>query len=304
MSRRALVLALAAAAGLALPVAWGVAVEPYRVDCREEAAVVPGLPPAWEARRLALFGDLQVGILLANLATVRRVVRQVAAARPAAALLAGDFLYRAVRDRARQIRALVGLLEPLPAAGIPTYAVLGNHDYPVQHVMPDPSGAASARELREAFTAIGVRVLHNEALALDAPGATGAEPGAAALYLVGIGPHVPGADAPLAAIRQVPAGAARVVLMHNPASFQALPAGAAPLALAGHTHGGQIRVPFKPEWSGWSWTRHRVQPADGWLQGTGAPGNHLYVNRGIGFSCLPVRFGCPPELTFFTLHAA
>ncbi len=36
----------------------------------------------------------------------------------------------------------------------------------------------------------------------------------------------------------------------------------------------------------------------------GAPGNQLYVNRGIGFSMLPVRFSCPPELTVFTLYPA
>jgi uncharacterized protein len=303
MRARSVGLGLAAGAALTLPLIWGVAVEPYRVDCREEVACLPGLSPAWEGQRLALFGDLQVGIRFANLATVRRVVRQVCAARPAVALLAGDFLSHAERDRERQLRTLVNLLSPLPAARIPTYAVLGNHDYPVQHPALHPNRAASVHELRDAFRAIGIRVLDNEAVRLDPP--AGAMPGArsAALYLVGIGAHVPGADAPLAAISQVPPGAPRVVLMHNPASFAALPAGAAPLALAGHTHGGQIRVPFKPEWSSWSWLRGAVQPSDGWLLRAGAPGNHLYVNRGLGFSHLPLRFGCPPELTFFTLRA-
>jgi predicted MPP superfamily phosphohydrolase len=46
-----------------------------------------------------------------------------------------------------------------------------------------------------------------------------------------------------------------------------------------------------------------VQPSDGWLLDAGAPGNRLYVNRGIGLSHLPLRIGCPPELTFFSLHA-
>jgi predicted MPP superfamily phosphohydrolase len=289
-------------AALSLLLVWGVAIEPYRVECREEVARLRGLPAAWEGRRLALFGDLQVGLRFANLATVRHVVRQVCAARPAAALLAGDFLSDATHDRARQIATLRELLSPLPAARVPTYAVLGNHDYPVQHPVLHPNRAASVRELRAALGEIGIRVLDNEAVPLDPP--DGATAGPAALYLVGIGAHVPGAAAPLAAIRQVPPGAPRVVLMHNPASFRALPAGAAPVALAGHTHGGQIRVPFKPEWSGWSWFERDVQPSDGWLPDAGAPGNHLYVNRGIGFSGIPVRFGCPPELTYLTLAAA
>ncbi|HZR99969.1 MAG TPA: metallophosphoesterase [Chloroflexota bacterium] len=303
MTGRAAALGLAAGvAALALPVVWGVAVEPYRLDCREEQAWLPNLPPGWAGQRLALFGDLQVGMPLANLATVRRVVQRVRAARPAAALIAGDFLYQAARDRAAQLRTLRELLRPLPAAGIPTYAVLGNHDYPVQHPAPHPNAAPAVRALEDALAALGVRVLDNEAVPLPPPG--GVTDGTAPLYLVGIGAHVPGADAPLAAIGQVPAGAARVVLMHNPASFRGLPAGAAPLALAGHTHGGQIRLPFKPEWSGWAWLRHAPRRADGWLPAGGAPGNRLYVNRGIGFSHVPVRFGCPPELTFFALRAA
>ncbi|HEY7065452.1 MAG TPA: metallophosphoesterase [Chloroflexota bacterium] len=303
--RPALGLLVAGAVALGLPLVWGMAVEPYWLDCREEAARVPRLPPAWEGQRLALFGDLQVGMWLANLATVRRVVGRVIGARPAAALLTGDFLYHAARGHERQVRTVVALLGPLPAAGIPTYAVLGNHDYPFARPVPAPDRAASARDLRAALGASGVRVLLNEAVPLAPPrgAATTAAPNAA-LYLVGIGAHIPGADAPAAAVTQVPPVAPRIVLMHNPESFRALPAGTAPVALAGHTHGGQIRVPFKPEWSGFAWLKRQARQSDGWLADAGQPGNHLYVNRGIGFSHVPLRFGCPPELTFLTLHAA
>jgi uncharacterized protein len=299
-------LALAACGLLGLPAIWGVAIEPYLLERREERAVVPGLPPAWDGARVVLFGDLQVGATLANVATVRRVVAQVVADRPALALLAGDFLYHAARDLARQVQQVMDLLRPLPAAGIATYAVLGNHDYP-EPAAAGETGVCTACALRDALQPAGVRVLHNEAVALPPPAEHGRRAGQAGveatLYLVGIAPHIPDVDEPLAAIRQVPAGAPRVVLMHTPSSFDALPPGAAPLALAGHTHGGQIRVPFKPEWSGYALFKRAVRQSDGWVSDRGAPGNHLYVNRGIGFSSLPVRFGCPPELTVFTLSA-
>jgi predicted MPP superfamily phosphohydrolase len=42
--------------------------------------------------------------------------------------------------------------------------------------------------------------------------------------------------------------------------------------------------------------------ADGWIPDYGAPGNRLYVNRGIGFSRVPIRINCPPELTWITLR--
>ncbi len=93
-------------------------------------------------------------------------------------------------------------------------------------------------------------------------------------------------------------------MMRNPSSFGAFPAGTAPVVVAGHTHGGQVRVPFTPEWS---WLR-TVEEGEvhfaGWIEGFGEPGNRLYVNRGIGFSAAPVRINCRPEVTLSTLHPA
>ena len=293
---------LAAAGLLSLPVVWGVAVEPYRVERRHEEALIPRLPAAWQGQRVALFGDLQVGALLANVRTVRQVVRAVVAARPALALVAGDFLYAPPRDLSRQLRTVVRLLRPLPAAGIPTCAVLGNHDYPDPEV-PNPGHVCTACELQRVLEAAGVRVLHNEAVALPPPAGGAPGSGVPPLYLVGIGPRVPDRDEPVGAVRQVPGDAPRLVLMHHPSTYDELPPYSAPLALAGHTHGGQIRIPFKPEWSGYSLLKHAVRQSEGWITDRGQPGNRLYVNRGIGFSSIPVRFGCPPELTFFTLRA-
>ena len=288
--------------------AWGVAVEPRLIDRREEIGEVPGLPAAWEGRRIALLADPQVGIWLSNTSTVRRLVGQVLAERPALVLIAGDFVYEAARDPGRAIGAAVELVAPLPAARIPTYAVLGNHDYAVESAESTTQQHQVARELRRALEESGVRVLHNEAVALpppdDADRTAGDSDQEEPLYLVGIGSHVAGEDRPLRAVRQVPSEAPRLAFMHNPASFPALPPGSAPLAMAGHTHGGQIRVPFKPEWTLARLIKRWPEYADGWIDGYGQPGNHLYVNRGIGFSFVPVRLGCPPELTLFTLRAA
>ncbi len=76
----------------------------------------------------------------------------------------------------------------------------------------------------------------------------------------------------------------------------------APLALAGHTHGGQLRLPFMSQWSWMALVSDEKIYADGWINGFGKSGNRLYVNRGIGFSLIPARVNCLPELTFFTLH--
>jgi predicted MPP superfamily phosphohydrolase len=88
----------------------------------------------------------------------------------------------------------------------------------------------------------------------------------------------------------------RVIVTHSPALLDQLPRGASPfhVAIAGHTHGGQVRAP------GWA----PVLPPGagrfeaGWYETHVAP---LYVSRGTGTSIVPVRFLCRPELPLFTL---
>jgi uncharacterized protein len=74
--------------------------------------------------------------------------------------------------------------------------------------------------------------------------------------------------------------------------------------VAAHTHGMQLGIPFV---SDWLW-RHKFSDegsgVEGWIDNFGEPGNHLYVNRGIGFSIIPARIHAPPELTIFTLSRA
>ena len=60
-------------------------------------------------------------------------------------------------------------------------------------------------------------------------------------------------------------------------------------------------MPFFPEWSWLGLVTDNNYPIDGWGEGYGQPGNRLSVNRGIGFSLIPVRLFCPPEVTIFRL---
>ena len=275
--------ALGAAALLLLAVFWGGFVEPRLVDVERHDAVIPGLPASWEGRKVAFLSDLQLGMWGANVGTVRKIVDRVLDEKPAIVLLGGDLLYGAehVDD---QLDALVELLAPLPQAGIETFAVLGNHDL--------EQGAG--RELTQTLERIGIVVLENEAVAVTAPN----QPGEERLYVVGVGPAYGGNDDPEAAVSRVPEGAARVVFMHNPRSFAKLSAGTAPLAIAGHTHGGQVQAPFT------DWSPMAVVldvPLAGWSDDFGTGDNRLYVNRGIGFSMVPMRISCQPELTIFNL---
>ncbi|HAA29437.1 MAG TPA: metallophosphoesterase [Cyanobacteria bacterium UBA8553] len=285
---------------------WGL-LEPYLIDTEEEVAEIPGLPAAWEGKRVALIADWQIGMWLDNTSTIRRIVEQLIEERPAIVLIAGDFIYDPDKDPSEEINKAVEIVRSLPQAGIPTYAVLGNHDYGMKNKHAPPNEQL-ARQLHDALEAVGVQVLQNESVALTPSGnrnqTTAKMGGNAPLYLVGIGAHWPDRDQPKVALAPVPEGTPRLVMMHNPNSFEALPPNTAPLAVAGHTHGGQIRLPFTPEWSWLIFMREDEVHADGWIKGYGQPGNRLYVNRGIGFSIIPIRLNCPPEITLFTLRSS
>lgn len=278
---------------------YGTAVEPRLVlDVEEQRAAVPGLPPRWVGQRIAVLGDFQVGMWWHNTGMMQRAVERLVEERPAAVLLTGDFIYHTGERAAAEVESIGRILRPLADSRIPTFAVLGNHDWGLATRDDHNRNPEAARALEIALRRLDIRVLRNQAVPLQA--SEDAEP----LYVVGIGSRWAGLDRPREALAGVPRGAARIVLMHHPDSFEEIRAGAAPLAVAGHTHGGQIRIPFMPEWSWLTFTTDDKVHADGWIDGAGSPGNRLYVNRGIGMSTLPIRINCPPELTLFILVAA
>ena len=269
-----------------LLVVWSVGIEPrFILEEQEEVAFVPELTEAWEGAEIGVISDFQVGMWWGNVGMAERAVEELVERDPAAVLILGDFVYGKA-DTVDDVDGAIDVVRPLAQADIPTFAVFGNHDH--------ATGAALL--LRDSLEEIGVEVLENEAVALERNG----EP----LHVAGIAPPVSGDAHPEAAVESIPVDEARVVMMHNPATFDDLPAGSAPLAVAGHTHGGQFRVPFLPEWSFLSLLRDDPVHVDGWIDGYGADGNDLFVNRGIGMSMIPARFNCSPAITIFELRSA
>jgi predicted MPP superfamily phosphohydrolase len=97
------------------------------------------------------------------------------------------------------------------------------------------------------------------------------------------------------ALKEVADESPVLVLSHRPDIFPAVPSRVA-LTLAGHTHGGQIRLPLVgapvvPSRFGQAYAAGHVE------QG----GRHLFVTTGIGTSILPVRLGVPPEMVVLEL---
>jgi uncharacterized protein len=276
---------------LVLLVVYGVFVEP-RLVLDEERAEVPlsRLSEEDAGTEVAVVSDWQIGAFFDNDGMVERSVDTILAADPDVVLLGGDFVYGDDSGADVQVERVLELARPLAASGVPTFAVLGNHDH----------AAGMAEELTRALEGVGIPVLQNEALPV--PGSGGGDP-ASRLHVVGVGPVWPGLADVDAALADVPDGAPRVVLTHNPSVFPELPAGSAPLTVAGHTHCGQIAVPGLPGWSYIELTEPGEVVADGWApESHGAAGNRLFVTCGIGFSVVPARISAPPQVAFFDLQ--
>ena len=280
---------------LGLLIIWSF-IEPRTLNTVNETARIRDLPPSWQGKKVGQISDFQIGLWGDNPNTARRSVEELIEADPALALISGDFIYHPGANEKPEIETAVDIVRPLVEAGIPTYAVLGNHDYGMSSKKAQPK-TEIAQLLATELEAAGVEVLENEAVELRSP--DGNEP----LYLVGVDSLWANRDNVDLALSDLPDNSPRITVMHNPDTFEQFPPNSAPLAVAGHTHGGQVRVPGTPQWSWLRFVQKDEVVADGWAKGYGEPSNQLYVNIGIGMSIAPIRLFCPPELTLFTLES-
>jgi predicted MPP superfamily phosphohydrolase len=250
-------------------VGWSVGFEPGWLQQRELRLAAP----EWTGRplRIAVAADFHVGAPHAGLAMLRRVVREINAAHPDLIVLPGDFVIQGILGgQPVAAEVIAGELGRL-SAPLGVFATLGNHDWWLD-----------GERMRKALAAVGIRVLENQALPLpdaDRP-----------LWLAGIGDDMTDHADPKKAFAGVPADAKLIVIMHDPANAPALPPQTV-VAFAGHTHGGQVRLP----WIGALITpgRSSRRHAWGWIPDAPAP---TWVTAGIGTSIFPIRFNCPPEI--------
>jgi predicted MPP superfamily phosphohydrolase len=211
----------------------------------------------------------------AGATTHRRVLEDacsaLAALRPDVLLLGGDF----VSVRASYVHPLAELLADVPAP-LGKLAVLGNHDL-----------RANWREVITALEGAGVQMITNSSVRLAAPFND--------IVVSGIDDPTRGAPRPDLAMGELNPGDKRVLLMHSPDGVAMVGNRPFDLALAGHTHGGQIVLPngYAPVVPGRplnrTYYRGRFE-----LDGPGA--RTLLVSRGIGTSAVPMRVFAAPEV--------
>jgi predicted MPP superfamily phosphohydrolase len=247
-------------------------VAPYRhVLERVDIRVPPGIetPPRL---RIGFLADTHVGSVI-RAAHIDCALAILLAAGPDLLLFGGDYVSESPRHIA-DAAAVLGNVANTTRFG--SLAVLGNHDY-----------ANGAGRMTEALERCGVRVLRNESARV------GDDIGE--LWIAGIDDSLLGSPDPQRAFASVPSNARAITLWHEPDWAERVAKHGAFLQLSGHSHGGQLRLPFLGPITAPTGGRRFVKGLNF------AAGMPIYTTRGVGVYRPPVRFRCPPELTLVTL---
>lgn len=236
-----------------------------------------GLPDALAGKTLVQLSDLHVGPRVDD-DYVIRTFEQVRTFDPDLVVFTGDFITngRTTFEQAARV------YDHAPHGKIATLGVLGNHDYGKRWSHPE-----IAARVVELVTRRGIEVIRNDVREV------------AGLQFAGFDDLWAHRFDAAPVVAKVDPARALLVLTHNPDTVDL--AAMRPLGggfLAGHTHGGQVRIPpFPPP----------ILPVLNHRYAAGAialgGGRELYVSRGVGH-LIPVRFGVRPEVTVFTLTPA
>ncbi|MBA2678144.1 MAG: metallophosphoesterase [Ktedonobacteraceae bacterium] len=238
---------------------------------------VPNLAPAFEGLTITQISDLHIH----SFGDVeRRLIHMLQSQPQQLIVITGDFV-----DDDSGIDAAMRVVNALRAE-FGVWAVPGNVDYHDEY--DDGNRPPIFARLRQA----GVRLLINEH-------AGALQRGGEQFYLLGVDDPIHNFADIGDALQGLPADAPRILLAHSPdiATYEEMTQ--ISLALVGHTHGGQIRLPLIPPALDHS-PASQAYPAGFYRVGP----TQLYVNRGIGTSHIPLRFGCQPEIAYVRLVAS
>ncbi len=227
------------------------------------------LPKSLDGFRIVHLSDIHHSPFT-DLAHITRAVGLSNKLKPDMFVLTGDFVSHEPEYIAPAAEVL-GRLE----SEFGTFACLGNHDHWTD-------AALVTSRLREA----NIRVLINEGFRFAARGAS--------FWLSGVDDYQVGRTDLRAALRGSFPDEMKLLLAHNPKILNRAARASIDLMLSGHTHGGQVKLrgdekrilPRRRKFASGLYRRRDTQ---------------IYITRGIGTVVLPVRYGCPPEISVIEL---
>ncbi|MCO6453167.1 MAG: metallophosphoesterase [Caldilineales bacterium] len=205
---------------------------------------------------------------------VAQAVAATNALNPDLIVLTGDYVWHDI-GAAFELAPIIARLN----ARHGVFAVLGNHDYWLD-----------VDAVKASFVQAGIPMLINQGVAIAQ--------GRDQFYLGGMDDGWSGQPDLDATLADAPPGAPVVLLLHEPDLIEAVSRdGRVQLQLAGHTHGGQVRIRGEAlvlPYLGQMYDMGLYRVRESWV----------YTNRGLGMISVPARYNCPPEITLFTLVGA
>lgn len=269
--------ALTALGTLALPptaLAYARYAEPRWLEVVRIMLDAPRLPQALDGLTLVHFSDTHLGFHY-EAEDLERLAETINGLQPDLICFTGDLVDYSLGTQGPAYAAALSHMK----ARLGKFAVLGNHDY--------FNGSANVAGTLEAG---GFRTLRNASSRVKSQ--------SAAFWVAGVEDMWHGKPDIKKALGGVTKDAFVLLLAHSPDFADTAVQHPVDLQLSGHSHGGQVRIPFYG---------HVVTPKFGkkYVIGEYRLGDgpfRLYVNRGIGVSQHPIRFLCRPELTLITLQ--
>jgi uncharacterized protein len=249
-------------------------IHPFRPRVNHQLIELPRAHKNLDGLTIAFATDLHVGphFSAADLEPSIRILEQVQAD---IVIFGGDY----ISESPRYLKDVQAPLTRMAAtAKLGAWGMLGNHDL-----------ANIRARVMEMLEPTGIRILTNESVEIETDRGS--------LWLVGIDDMLLGCADLKAAFAGVPADAPRIAMWHEPDYAERAEPFGPFLLLSGHTHGGQVRLPF---------IGPVATPKLGkrFISGRFRFGDMtMYVSNGIGMYRPPVRFNCPPEIVVFTLVA-
>jgi predicted MPP superfamily phosphohydrolase len=229
------------------------------------------LPKKLENFRIVHLSDIHHSPFT-NIEHVERTVEISNELKPDMFILTGDYVSHET-EYIEPVAEVLGKLE----SEFGTFACLGNHDH-----------WTNAELVTNAFRRNKINVLINEGFRFEARDAS--------FWLCGVDDYMVGKTDLRAALRGSYPDEMKLLLAHNPVIMRQATRFDVDLILSGHTHGGQVKLRDEEK---------RILPRRKLKNGLHQRKNtQIYITRGIGTVVLPVRFGCPPEITLIELKTS
>lgn len=288
------------AAIVAVTAFWGLGIraflwEPETLVVRRVEVV----SPAWrgEPLRVGVISDVHSGAAHMSVARLDSIVDQMNAERPDIVLLLGDYVGGNPDASQRSAADNEAVMAGMPSLGklrapLGVWSVLGNHDWWYNGPGVARGGFEGNGIIKRAFEAQGIRVLENERAHIERPGG--------AFWLGGLADYDSRNAKPSygQTLNELPEDGQPVIVMsHQPDAFALAPPRVL-ITFAGHTHCGQVNLPFLGR------LIHASAGSEKWQCGLYSQWDrYLYVSGGVGVSMIPARFNQPPEIAVVTLRS-